>query len=667
MKILSFLNRHQVTDHIASDLLPLTPEYLDVHHQVYVDAIEPVLTGESKEIVKNIALTGGYGVGKSGILQKIATTHERQVVQVSLSTLGLSDEAGETDSPTGKPMSTTNRIQKEIVKQLLYREDPSKTPGSRFTRIGTFKFWRRLYLAGLAALALTVFFYLVGWTAQLVELVKPHVDPGLWAHSGVFLALAVFVFALEHASHNRLRIEKLTTASATISLSDESATYFDQYLDEIIYFFEVTDRDILIVEDIDRFDDPHIFETLRALNTLLNGARQLNGKSIRFIYAIKDSIFDELGNKAAGEIGSSANADPDGTPVEKARDAAIAEFGRANRTKFFDLVIPVVPFISHLSARDLMIQTMRGIEHNVSNDLIDLAARHLADMRLIKNIRNEFVIFRKFILTTNNGELGLNQDSLFAMMLYKNIHLSDFEAIKTGTSNLDALYTDHRQLIDWNIGMLNFEAGGHRRRLANLDSLGDRSEVLGNELLRYIDRVARHLSNQAQTTRTIAFEGQQWIDDDVGSAKFWQSVATAEPDALITITITIASNQYDPAGNTRSLRIPCADVAEIIRKPLSPSDWEEADRKMLSDKLNEIEVQVYRLRHADMSDLLGLEQYRLESGESFEELAEKHLGSALAVQLVAAGYINRDFTLYSSTYYTDRVSTRARNFIMHNV
>jgi hypothetical protein len=68
-----------------------------------------------------------------------------------------------------------------------------------------------------------------------------------------------------------------------------------------------------------------------------------------------------------------------------------------------------------------------------------------------------------------------------------------------------------------------------------------------------------------------------------------------------------------------------------------------------------------------MSDLLGLEQYRLESGESFEELAEKHLGSALAVQLVAAGYINRDFTLYSSTYYTDRVSTRARNFIMHNV
>lgn len=660
MKILSFLNRHQVTDHVASDLLPLTPEYLNGHHQVYVDEIKAVLTGESKAIVKNIALTGGYGVGKSSILQKIATMYERQVVQVSLSTLGLSDEEGESGSSAGKATSTTNRIQKEIVKQLLYREDPSKTPGSRFTRIGTFKLGRGLYLAGLAALALTVFFYFVGWTAQLDELVTTHFDPGLWAHAGIFLALAVFVFALEHASHNRLRIEKLTTASATISLSDESATYFDQYLDEIIYFFEVTGRDIRIVEDIDRFDDPHIFETLRALNTLLNGAEQLNDKSIRFIYAIKDSIFDELGNRATGEIGGSANAEPNGTPVEKARDAAVQELARANRTKFFDLIIPVVPFISHLSARDLMIQTMRGIDHNVSKELINLTARHVTDMRLIKNIRNEFVIFRKLILRTNDGELGLNDNSLFAMILYKNIHLADFEAIKAGTSDLDRLYKDHRTLVTESTEDLRSEEQDHHQRLATLDSVGDRSEDLGNEVIEYIGRVARQNGVPDQVTQKVTFAGEPQSDDDLRSVSFWQSFIANNGGGVLSVSAPTYSYPWQ-------LNISLSDAAKIVGAPLSLADWQESDRQKLRAELEEIGKRLDFLSHADMSDLMGSNQYQFESGESFEECAEKHLESALAIQLVTAGYINRNFTLYTSTYYTDLVSTRARNFIIHNV
>ena len=51
--------------------------------------------------------------------------------------------------------------------------------------------------------------------------------------------------------------------------------------------------------DLDGDEDSGIFETLRALNTLLNASPQIE-KPIRFIYAIKDSIFDRIGLEADG-------------------------------------------------------------------------------------------------------------------------------------------------------------------------------------------------------------------------------------------------------------------------------------------------------------------------------------------------------------------------------
>lgn len=160
MKLSSFLKHDQFVDDTASDLLRLTPSFEEARHQVYVDAIEAALTRTDRTAIKNIALTGSYGVGKSSILQKVAAKHERCLVHVSLSTLGIPDEEGDPVSSTVRTTCKTNRIKKEIVKQLLYREDPDRTPVSRFRRIGRFKNRRGLGLAALAALLLTVAFYL---------------------------------------------------------------------------------------------------------------------------------------------------------------------------------------------------------------------------------------------------------------------------------------------------------------------------------------------------------------------------------------------------------------------------------------------------------------------------------------------------------------------------
>lgn len=96
----------------------------------------------------------------------------------------------------------------------------------------------------------------------------------------------------------------------------------------------------------------------------------------------------------------------------------------------------MVPFITHASARDHLTRMMSEIDHDVDDNLIDLASQHVPDMRMLKNVRNEFLIFRAQIMSHGGSELRLSESQLFAMMLYKSTYLSDFEKIRLGASNL---------------------------------------------------------------------------------------------------------------------------------------------------------------------------------------------------------------------------------------
>ena len=75
---------------------------------------------------------------------------------------------------------------------------------------------------------------------------------------------------------------------------------------------------------------------------------------------------------------------------------------------------------------------LEEIDHKIDDKLIKLAARYVPDMRLLKNIRNEFVVFREKLFQKNKNSLNLNESELFTMMLYKSTHLSDFELIRLG-------------------------------------------------------------------------------------------------------------------------------------------------------------------------------------------------------------------------------------------
>mgnify|MGYP006882914808 CR=1 FL=1 len=93
---------------------------------------------------------------------------------------------------------------------------------------------------------------------------------------------------------------------------------FNKYLDEILYFFEVNNYNIVIFEDLDRFKNPEIFVKLRELNFLINNYEKVDRKVV-FIYAIKDDVF-----------------------LSK------------ERTKFFYFIIPVIPYLNSTNSYEIL-------------------------------------------------------------------------------------------------------------------------------------------------------------------------------------------------------------------------------------------------------------------------------------------------------------------------
>lgn len=629
------------------NLIPLTPKYLPEEHGPYVTAIEVALADDR---IHNIALSGNFGVGKSSILQGIARRQNKHVVEISLSTLAPIEASKLDESVPIQATTPTNRIQQEIVKQLLYREDPGKTPASRFRRIERLQWWREIWSSVLLGLAITIIFLLNGWTEKLADTLQFLGDVGVWRHLVILGIATAMALLVRWRLYGKLHIKQLSAGSATVSLDETSVSYFDQYLDEIVYFFEVSGHDIVIFEDIDRFNDSHIFETLRALNTLLNVSPQIK-KPIRFIYAIKDSIFDRIGLAAEGR-----KLEPDVVAMD---DSAQAEAVRANRTKFFDLVIPVVPFITHRSARNLAAQLLDDIKHEVALELLDLAARYVPDMRLLKNVRNEFIVFRDRIFSGDGKQLNLSETDLFAIMLYKSTHLTDFEKIRLGNSKLDALYEVSRKLVAANIKKLEDELRELRQQLSRIDGAATRSTKLGERLLAHVRRTAQAARFQIHNEMYI-FAGVQKSLNDLKGASFWTDFVALDGSSEL---------QWRNSQN-QNLWFTRDSLAAALGDPLDADSWDEAAREALVEQVNKKTDDIKFLRGADLSGLVRRPEFLVEYEEaeqSLEAVAQTILKPGLAYQLVRAGYINGNFTLYTSTFHGDRVGSAATNFIILHV
>lgn len=629
----------------------LAPQFNPDYHDVYLAAIEDAIDNHPR--MRNIALTGAYGTGKSSILAEVARRYGGRVVEISLSSVGDATEDGDDAEPTTPTHDRTNLIQKEIVKQLLYKESPAKTRGSRFPRVARFKFWPATRLAGLVAFAISVSIWLSGAGKSLEAIAGTDRLAGVLGYSLLWGAITLAVVGLMALTHGRVNLEKLTAGPAAVSLLPQSSSYFDKYLDEIVYYFEISGRDVVVLEDLDRFENVRIFEALRALNTLLNGSAQIRNRrrarakrkaasDIRFIYALRDSVFEKLG----------ASSDP------AALDEAQRELERANRTKFFDLVVPVVPFITHRNARDLMTESMRGT--GVSTELIDLAAGHIADMRLIWNLRNEYDIFSRRLLGHANSMPGLDPDRLFAMLLYKSVHMSDFERIRLRRSQLDKLHSQWRSLVNDSLAARTAELGRLQEEQNAAIAAARQSARLGARFAEVIASLNASSSDGRGQVQIVLDSVQ--TDAQLREPAFWSRVV--RDGAPVSLTVGIGRS-----GAT--FQISAARLSQLLGQEFDGDGWENVDRPEVESDIAACNRAIDFLRHHTWQEactsqhLVGVDVDGKPT--SFGGFVQTVLTSDLARQLVRRGFINDYFTLYISQYYGEHLRRDALNFIVHAI
>ena len=189
---------------------------------------------------------------------------------------------------------------------------------------------------------------------------------------------------------NKNVFRKLNLKGNEIEIFEESDdSYFDKYLNEVLYLFENVDADVIVFEDMDRFNANKIFERLREVNTLANIQLQKeNKKVLRFFYLLRDDIF-----------------------VSK------------DRTKFFDYIIPVVPVVDSSNSYDQFISHLKKgrIFEKFNENFLQGLSLYIDDMRLLKNIYNEFVVYYNRL---NITELDCNK--MLAIISYKNLFPRDF-------------------------------------------------------------------------------------------------------------------------------------------------------------------------------------------------------------------------------------------------
>lgn len=373
----------------------------------YIEALEWAI-GNNR--IKNIALTGTYGSGKSSILQSFQKLNpDIKFLNISLASFSASDEV-----KTPKEDTLNRLIERSILQQVFYTEHPRKIPESRFKKIYAINNWRLWLISVLIAF----------WTIASILLFRPHwmvpLDTGFitdlytypWFKNSLiigFILGTLLVIFLILKNIKKISFSKLNVAKGEIELAKNlDSSILNKHLDEILYFFEVCKYEVVVFEDIDRFNSIDIFTKLRELNIIINESKQIR-RRIKFIYSLRDDMF------------------VDGT-----------------RTKFFDFIIPTIPVISSSNSEEMLLKRLISFveDKSVSKEFVSEISIFIGDMRLLINICNEFTVYQKKL-----GKLGLNYEKLLAIVTYKNLYPKDFSDLQYGKGLVYDLFSFDKKKI----------------------------------------------------------------------------------------------------------------------------------------------------------------------------------------------------------------------------
>ncbi|MCY7033267.1 hypothetical protein MK394_10340 [Streptococcus sanguinis] len=363
----------------------------------------------------NVAITGNYGAGKSSVIETFELEkRDKKFIHISLAQY---DEAKKNELNNRE----INTIEGKIINQLLHQIEPNSIRKSIFktldaeSQIDPKK--NTVFLFSI----LLLFLYLNLWTDFIKD-----IDWLTWTiHPIVRLSALVILFILffygifyllklqrdiGFIKHLSLKSDKIETDIEVFSNETSKVSYFDRYLDDVIYLFKQSKADVIVFEDIERFNDSKIFEKIKELNIVINRKREVcKEPKLVFFYLVKDDLFESQ-----------------------------------ERTKFFDFIIPIVPVVTASNSYDKLSEILNDMKicEELDEKFLFNISLYLDDMRLINNICNEYLTYKEALST-----LKLNPEKVFSMIVYKNIFPKDFSLLQKNQGYLyELLHSKDEQL-----------------------------------------------------------------------------------------------------------------------------------------------------------------------------------------------------------------------------
>ena len=492
--------------------------------------------------------------------------------------------------------------------------------------------------------------------------------------------LLIATFALFHYFDTRIHLAKIDVGTAGITLGENSDSYFDQYLDEIIYIFEKTGIRTVFFEDLDRFQDAQIFDSLRELNQILNNdpklrhtestiqkisqrlhfspsAEEKNSQSsipIQFVYAIHDAIFSNQYVLADEQVSN--------------KESLSHSFSRA---KFFDLIIPVMPFVSASNSYQIALETLEDVLD--ANDpqminLLELVADAIPDKRTWINIRNEFIVYREHLFVQSpegrfTSKLGLDESHLLAFIIYKNCYLDDSVKIHDGKSKLDYFYNNARELAKQKLSNLidqNHKLEDQISRFTDESNAEKRALELKAKLCHFMALIADTTEDNEDSLR-VGLNANNVSDASTPQA--WRELTGCEETDQVYV-------EYDYHWTRITRLIPYSLLKRVIDTSLDIGQWEESQKINLTNKNADLSKTIEDLRSGDWAFILQFEESQTKESQTsldkdFYALLDGN--TSLLYRLISHGWIGQDYMLYSTIYTDEGITRNALNFILHHI
>ncbi|MCC3863157.1 hypothetical protein K0040_02360 [Terrisporobacter petrolearius] len=469
----------------------LTP-IKDVELKTYKEALDFVF--ENNEI-KNIAITGAYSAGKSSVVESYKRrVPNKKFLHISLANFERHDQLNEIDDDNQEQEENNDtknyikesRLEGKILNQLIHQMNPSDIPQTNFkikntvpnkSIIKTTTIIIAFIVSGLHLRYHKEWINFVNslnefYTLRFMQITTKGIS--LFLSGAIFSVIfAIAVFNFVRMQKNKSIFKKLNFSGNEIEIFEKSdESYFDKYLNEVLYIFENCNADVIVFEDIDRYNLNEIFQRLREINILVNSKRVRSHKEVlRFFYLVRDDIF-----------------------ISK------------DRTKFFDFIMPIVPVIDSSNSYNQFIAHLKAgsIFDKFDEHFLQGISLYVDDMRILKNIYNEFVIYYNRIGTTEQ-----DYNKLLAMIVYKNIFPRDFSDTQINIGFVSTIFESRDELIKEEIDKINIKIQELEDKFndcekEHINNIGELDLIYGNK--NYYGELTVNSNNPQYVERKKNFE-----------------------------------------------------------------------------------------------------------------------------------------------------------------